>query len=318
MSIPLTFDPFTKTDLLELVDLWNRCFDKPYRVSAEMVQSKILNNKDTFAPAVLVCKTGGKIIGFIACKVTDNTIADYDHAAWICTLFVDKAYRRQGIGTMLLQWAEKALREAGYKKLFVAGELDNFYSGIPNPGPELNAFFENHGFELSDTEHYDLTADVSTIDFSSLPVKVNRSIDYTTRTYSEHDYQNFSSFLHHQFPGRWEEEMLRFIKNGGDHRFEMLLCKGDEIKGFCKIHYSPDNDGLGYHLGYHWGALGPIGIADDIRGLALGNRILCDSLAQLKSYGAHNVNIDWTVLKDFYGQFGFVPWRTYLYADKDL
>lgn len=316
MNEPLSLNPLIETDLPELTAVWNRCFEESYCVSPQMIQSKILHDGDTYAPAVVVCKTAGSIIGFIACKVTDNTIADLDNTAWLSVLFVEKAYRRQGIGSMLLQRAEAVLKEAGYKKLLVAGELNNFYSGIPSPSPERNSFFIKHGFVTGDTEHYDLRADVSTIDFSTLPVRINRSIDYTTRTYTEHDLERFSSFLHHEFPGRWEEEMLRFIKKGGDYRYLLLLCRGPEIKGFCKVHYSPQNDGLGLHLGYHWGALGPIGIAKDIRSQALGTRILCDSVEQLKAYGAHNVNIDWTTLKGFYGQFGFMPWRSYRSAYK--
>lgn len=316
MNIPLSFNPLIETDVPELTAVWNRCFEKPYQVSTQMVQDKLLHDGDTYAPAVIVCKAGDKIIGFIACKVTDNTIADLDDTAWLSTLFVEKPYRRQGIGSMLLYKAEAALKDAGYTKLLVAGELNNFYSGIPNPSPELNSFFIKQGFTLGDTEHYDLTADVSTIDFSTLLVKINRSIDYRTQTFTEHDTERFSSFLQHEFPGRWKEEMLRFIKKNGDHRYLLLLCRGPEVKGFCKIHYSSDNDGLGLHLGYHWGALGPIGIAEDIRSQALGTRILCDALEQLKAYGAHNVNIDWTVLKEFYGQFGFTPWRSYLSAYK--
>ncbi len=318
MNIPLSFYPLKETDVPELTAVWNHCFEKPYQVSPQMVQDKLLRDGDTYAPAVVVCRTAGSIIGFIACKVTDNSIADLDNTAWLSTLFVEKAYRRQGIGGMLLQKAEAELKDAGYQRLLVAGELNNFYSGIPDPSPALNSFFTKHGFIQGDTEHYDLTADVSTIDFSSLLVKINRSIDYSTRTYTDTDIERFSSFLQHEFPGRWKEEMLRFIKKGGDHRYLLLLCRGPEIKGFCKIHYSPDNNGLGLHLGNHWGALGPIGIAEDIRAQALGSRILCDALQQLKAYGAHNVNIDWTGLKGFYGQFGFTPWRRYLSAYKTI
>ncbi len=318
MNLPLSLDPVKETDLPELTAVWNRCFDKPYQVSPQMVEDKLLHDGDTYAPAVFVCRTGGSIIGFIACKVTDHSIADFDHTAWLSTLFVEKAYRRQGIGAMLLQKAEAALNDAGYQRLLVAGELNNFYSGIPDPSPELNSFFIQRGFITGDAEHYDLTADVSTIDFSTLFVKINRSIDYTTKTYTDTDIEKLSSFLQHEFPGRWEEEMLRFIKKGGDHRYLLLLCRGPEIKGFCKIHYSPGNNGLGLHLGNHWGALGPIGIAGDIRSQALGSRILSDALQQLKAYGAHNVNIDWTGLKGFYGQFGFAPWRRYLSAYKTI
>ena len=60
-----------------------------------------------------------------------------------------------------------------------------------------------------------------------------------------------------------------------------------------------------------YGGLGPIGIAKDIRGRCVGNFILQRSLMQLRAIGVTRVNIDWTILKDFYGQFDFKPERTY-------
>jgi len=38
----------------------------------------------------------------------------------------------------------------------------------------------------------------------------------------------------------------------------------------------------------------------------------------LQELGAHKTNIDWTVLIEYYGDFGFTPWRIYLYAYKKL
>lgn len=76
----------------------------------------------------------------------------------------------------------------------------------------------------------------------------------------------------------------------------MILWNQDktEIVGYCML--SVDEKG--------YGGLGPIGIAKKIRGKHVGDFILNQSLQQLKQIGAVRVNIDWTILKDFYGQFG--------------
>ena len=67
-----------------------------------------------------------------------------------------------------------------------------------------------------------------------------------------------------------------------------------------------------------YGGLGPIGIAKKIRGKHVGDYILNQSLQQLRKIGAVRVNIDWTILKDFYGQFGFEVERPYLAAYKEF
>ena len=50
----------------------------------------------------------------------------------------------------------------------------------------------------------------------------------------------------------------------------------------------------------------------------VGDYILNQSLQQLRKIGAVRVNIDWTILKDFYGQFGFKAERLYLAAYKEF
>ncbi len=280
---------------------------------------KIINDEDLFSPGTFVCMDGHEIIGFIATKLSPNILPEYQKAAWLSTLCVDQAHRRMGLGSLMYKKAEDALKKAGVKNMIVAGEMNNFFSGIPSPSQQSRLFFSKLGFELNDREHYDLSADVSAIDFDRLAVQMNRGDEFITKPLAAGDIPALERFFDNEFPGRWKYEIMRYIKNSGDLNQVIVLCKAQEVKGFCKVFVSHGiSDDFTVQLGSDWGGLGPIGIANDIRGMGLGNRILCDSLKHLKMLGVHTVNIDWTVLKEFYGQFGFTPWRTYLGAYKSI
>jgi predicted N-acetyltransferase YhbS len=310
---------FEKQNSNEVIMLWNSCFLKQYHIDEFLFNEKLLNDPDLFWPSVLVCKTDSEqIIGFIACKISDGKIEEYKNAAWVSVLFVHPQFRRHGIGSQLYLNAEKELHLAGVRKIFLGGEIRNFFSGIPEPFEIPKAFFLSKGFDVNNEQHYDLCADVSKIDFDKLTITYNKSAEYVTRPFNEKDLSALEKFFDSEFPGRWKFEMTEFIRGGKNLNHLLVFCKEEEIKGFCKINAGGNSNGLGINLGKGWGALGPIGISKDLRGKGFGNRLLYDSLKYLKKLGAKNVNIDWTVLKDFYGQFGFSPWRSYLGAYKIL
>ncbi len=319
MESKIIVHSWEKSNVPEIAELWNRNFPQAYHVNKTMLMNKVVNDSDLFFPGTFVCIKDEKIIGFIATKISDNSLPEYQQTAWLSVLLVDEPYRRSGLGSFMYSKAEDELRNVGVKTLLIAGEMNNFFSGIPSPSKGTQMFFSKFGFELNDIEHYDLAADVSEIDFDSFPVKVNRTEDFVTKPVSQQDIPAVETFFDKEFPGRWKFEIMNYIKDGGDFNHVLLLCKGKEVKGFCKVYVSHNaDDEFTTQLGNNWGGLGPIGISEDVRGMGLGNRILCDSLKHLKLLGAHNVNIDWTILKEFYGQFGFTPWRTYLGAYKEF
>jgi predicted N-acetyltransferase YhbS len=314
----MRINAFRKQDVPEITELWNRNFSKAYQVSEGMLMNKIINDGDLFAAGTLVCTQEDRIVGFIVTKVSDNSLPEYQNTAWLSVLLIDKAYRGTGLGSLLYGKAEEELKKAGIKKLIAGGEMNNFFSGIPDPSAQSRAFFAKLGFQLNSEEHYDLSADVSTLAFDSVSVTINSSEEFVAKPLSAQEIPALKLFLTTEFPGRWDYEIMHYIEDGGDLNQIMLLCREQEVKGFCKVFVSQTDDDFTPRLGSNWGSLGPIGISEDVRGMGLGSRILCDSLKHLKKLHARNVYIDWTVLKDFYGQFGFTPWRIYLGAYKQI
>ena len=104
--------------------------------------------------------------------------------------------------------------------------------------------------------------------------------------------------------------MEEYLKNHGDRNRIVAMKKkeNDEICGFCMVSCNSDGDG----------GLGPIGIARAVRGHHVGDYILRQSLCQLRKIGGRRICIDWTILKNFYGQFGFTPVRTFRAGYKEF
>jgi predicted N-acetyltransferase YhbS len=94
-----------------------------------------------------------------------------------------------------------------------------------------------------------------------------------------------------------------------------LFHKGD-IHGFASIQGPGTQFPIGgavwrNDLGENWGALGPIGVSQQVRGEGWGGALLSAGLLELKARGTKQCIIDWTTLGEFYGKHGFEKTRLY-------
>lgn len=189
----------------------------------------------------------------------------------------------------------------------LGGDVYNFFSGIPEPKSDVELFFKKKGFKLNEF-HYDLMADVSELDFNKLDIEINMESVFLVKELQLNNIEKLNKFFDKNFPGRWKYEINNYIKYNGDLRNVILLWNQNDIIGFCKIDININKNG----------SLGPIGIDKNYRGKKLGNKLLCESLKFLKSRGTKNVFIDWTILKEFYGQFGFKPYKFFKSGFKEI
>ena len=302
----------------EITNLWNSNYKAQYHVSSKMIKQKIFDDRDTFKNGSFFIEEQGKLIGLIVSKINNSELAEYNNCGWVSTILVDKEFQGKGYGSKLLKRCEEELLKEGVKKIILGGEMDNFFSGIADPDEYKIEFFRKREYTINCENHFDLIEDVSNTDFDSFNVTKNESCELNTIVYTEEYEKKLGSFFDKTFPGRWEYEIMNYIREGQDYRNVLILLHQDEIIGFCKIFKSEGITDYDFLYGREHGALGPIGIAEDYRGKGVGNRILYDSLNFLKRRGAHNVLIDWTILKDFYGQFGFTPFKTYRSAYKTI
>lgn len=299
-----------KGDIKSLKSICDRCFGSEFHITEDKLRQNIFEAEDYFKDAGFFIEdsTDGSGIGFIAVKLSKN--ADiYPDTAWITLFGVIPEKRMSGYGTMLWDKALEVMKKSGVKRIYIGQDFKNFFSGIPAPCEENIGFFKNKGFEVNTEDHYDLEADIQKNilmdDFKSDAFKESF---YVTEYLGESS--DLIGFLHAEFPGRWESEAKEALE--GEKRGEeivLLRAESDkELVGYCMLDSSNEN----------LGGLGPIGIAKKIRGRHVGDYILWESLMRLRSLGVKRVNIDWTILKNYYGQFGFVPARVYRGAYKEI
>lgn len=100
------------------------------------IQQVFIKALHTGQPSYFVAKQHGKIVGFISCLVKNNLWAQ-GNLLHIDDLIIDEEYRRQQIGSMLIQAARDFARENCCTYL----ELD---SGFPRTGAHF--FYEKNGF----------------------------------------------------------------------------------------------------------------------------------------------------------------------------
>ena len=302
--------PIIQEEEKELSEIAVGAFEKQYRITEEALERKLWKAPDYSreCSSKAVRASDGALLGVAAVKVSqDNSL--YPNTAWLSMLAVRREEQGKGIGSMLLKEVCRKLSEQGIQKIYVGQDFQNFFSGIPEPDEARCRFFRNLGFVLNQDEHYDLEADIAR----------NRRIDefdpapfqkqYQAQVYQGEE-RELLGFLKREFPGRWVSETEEALNAGIDPNRILVLWDQtkSEILGYCML--SVDANG--------WGGLGPIGIAKQIRGCHVGNYLLHQALLKLREIGADRVRIDWTILKDFYGQFDFKPVRSYRAAYKVL
>ncbi|MGB2964864.1 MAG: GNAT family acetyltransferase [Anaerolineales bacterium] len=124
-----TFDP---EDSGEVIRLWEKIFpDSP----AHNDPIKDIQNKMNVQPELfLIASVDSQLVG--------TAMAGFDgHRGWVYYLAVDPDFRRQGIGTALMEKAEESLAKAGCPKLNLQIRADN---------ADVRAFYEKLGYQFED------------------------------------------------------------------------------------------------------------------------------------------------------------------------
>ena len=122
---------FELTDEPTVIDLWRQCdLIRPQNDPAKDVRRKLNVQSQMF----LVAELENKIIGTV--------MAGYEgHRGWINYLAVSPQHRRQGIGTALMQEAERILRLEGCPKINLQ---------VRSANRDVIEFYRKIGFAVDD------------------------------------------------------------------------------------------------------------------------------------------------------------------------
>lgn len=215
-----------------------------------------------------------------------------------------------------------ACRAEGAASVQFGGDPDHFFPGVPDGIPALQSLAESTRFAAGG-EVFDLRRDLADyrppLDVAAAFRRAGTRVERCTPESA----WALDKFLASEFPGRWRVDCLRKTESDKEPGDVFLLRSGEDVCGFAvtQTHVSKrPHAGAVFRrlLGPRWSALGPIGVAKGMRGLGLGHALLASALTSLAERGALTCVIDWTVLLDFYGRHGFLPFRRYRTAERRL
>ena len=255
----------------------------------------------------------GELVGFIVVKSDFSNEQQAKNMVWISALLVDEKWRRKGIGTILLK---KVMRKLPPQTSITIGmDPAHLFPGIPDEIESLKSFFRNNGFKLEGNA-FDLRTNIE-----SYQPRYFLQKNYQVRRLVEEEKEELVELIKHNFSERWLNDTTEALKDERTIEGTFGLFKQETLIGFAHVHTFHDK-----YLGpsVYWkeclereyGGLGPIGIAEIYRGNGLGTAFFEQVLLQLQNEGITDMVVDWTVLLDYYGKFGFQPWRKYVHASK--
>lgn len=214
------------------------------------------------------------------------------------------AFTNLAAGRKLL---ERLVEQSGNRELMFGRDHGHFWPGVPETWAVGRNVLSKFGFESFGGSENDVEANLDAL-------RLRRYREVREAVASDHD--GLEEFFLREFAGRWRiDGMEKFEENP---KQLVVLELDNKIEGFAIIQdfrNSPTPIGGGVWrrvLGDSWGALGPIGNSQHLRGQGYGGMLLEGALATLKERHVTNCVIDWTTLVGFYGKFGFGVTRKYL------
>jgi GNAT superfamily N-acetyltransferase len=300
--------PFHDVDFQSLADFWNAFYPPEFAVDGALLRAHTVECPVFDWGASVVQYEYGKIVGFAAFKQSATPKlykgSDRDHVHLSAIGFTDPQ-----IGLEMLAEAKRLFVNRGDNKIVFGQDSHHFFPGCPKVHKPLCNFLLVEGFE-DIAEVVDLERDLK--DYR--PPRELPS-DFLARPLVEADLDELRRFLGIEFSPRWQFDSLQKANAEGPRCIHGLF-QGGLLKGFALLQNSTQQHPIGgavwkSSLGENWGALGPIGIAKDIRGKGVGSAFLGACLTALRDFGVRRCIIDWTGLADFYAKHGFEVTRRY-------
>lgn len=322
----MKFEEMSLKDKEKILKLWNDNIGTVYPLDSKLFVQNFGSDKQN--KKILGAFDGEKLAGFIIYKQwtsQSGTLKADKSIGYVNSIIVDVNYRNTGVGSELLDYAEKELIGEGVKLIHAGRDTNHFFPGIPYECVKARRFFVKKGYSLAET-FYDLICNISKVDFEKLPnMKINNDKKYKIEILKNEDRENLFEFFQKCFYGRWYQEMMDFFEIGMEDRDIVVLKDENRIIGFAHI-YDNKSKFIGPPIYWrkllcsNYGGLGPIGIDADYRKRGLGLLILYKALEILKNRKVENMVIDWTDkdIQDFYGMFNFMPWKQYISAEKRI
>jgi len=307
--------PTAEAFIAGFVDLWNAALGADMPISATFVRHNFKPSRGVTRRLFMLTVDGVLTGAALATVLRGEPLVTAHGEGWIDALVVTPAWQRRGLGRRLLHAAESWLAEQDCRSIQIGGGLRPFAPGAPEASGAAT-FFAAFGYTSIETV-WDMAANLA--NYTPPPL---REAPCTAAPASPRQVDDLLGFLRREFPGRWRYEAEMFLADGGRIADFMLLWTARGVDGCCLLTFPdsvrPLERFYPYQLPKPWGQLGSIGISADVRGQGFGAALLDAGLRRLHNNGVNGCVIDWTTLVDFYGKFGFAPYRAYIMFGKAL
>ncbi len=161
----LLLRPLTHEDKQNLVDLFARASKEDLEYFREdagdpKVVERWVDNLNLKRVFPLVAVVDGKIVGDATLHFGERY---HRHLAWV-RIFLDRQYRRQGIGTLMLRNLTKIARLLGLQQL---------YAEVPTTQPQVIKAFVDQGYQQEFVlQDYFITGEGETFDMAILVLRL--------------------------------------------------------------------------------------------------------------------------------------------------
>lgn len=306
----------TSSDIPLIWTLWNEQVEETYRLQ-DRLMTQVINCQDFDPTTSFVAIKDNHIIGAIVIKRWQRTeLSWYQNKAWMSLLVVSPAHQKQGVASTLLQRSIIKLKQLKYTVLHAGKGMNPLFCGLPSNWDSIEAMkhlgFTSPGFT------YDMHHHIK--EYTPLPLR--HQIDYTIRLATPSDFDAIHTFFARCFPGRWQQEFIEYVENGGDGKEFAIMTYQKEVIAFCRINHPTKSQPMyNTNFSHNFKALygvGPLGVDSRFRGHSLGYDVTAYTINQAAQQGATDIIIDWTSHVEFYQKFGFDIWREYVVLDYNL
>ena len=309
------YDPHA--DAGRVYTLWQQALGHTWPLGYQTFQTVTVANPVYQPGDHLVALWGDEIVGFLATQVRQGMAPVQGN---LLLLLVAPIFQRQGIGRMLHEQAFTSLQRRGATRIQLGGGFHYFWQGVPVNLAEAWSFFQAQGWKEQERS-FDL---VRTLTGYTTPTGIFQHLPptITLRHASLVDATAILAFEGQHFP-QWLAYYQRVLAFGGATDVLVAEESSQGIVGTSFVEYSrapwwQDDIRWLSLLGEQTGGIGPLGVAEPMRGQGIGLALAARVTEALHERGLTNSYIGWTWLVDWYGRLGYQVWQEYVMAWRRL
>jgi GNAT superfamily N-acetyltransferase len=294
-----------------LADLWNGAVEAEFALSAAHFTHR-LQSPPPWPQTYALAYADGVPRGFVLISATPAK-PENKSTGHIEAIAVHPAYRRQGLGRSLLNWAAAWARSHDCDLLFLGNGPQRLLPGLPANSPAA-APLVRLGFNQQSSPLHDLVIDVAGYE----PPDLVTEIPGLVRPLGQAELQYLESFLHTSAragstSAHMDHALEHFIHTGGRLSDLMSLWTNDGLQGVLRLVFEDSSSGIEpwfpYTLPKPWAAITSLHLSSEEP--AYRWAMLDAALRRLHNNGVNSCILGDIQEPSFYTTFGFQTARTY-------